>query len=90
MIGPGQSGYSPTLSNSVNINQFPSSYYIDFSENYDFYAIGGTKFTGFLNINNLLDKQPPGGELPWVAFIAGGTPYDVIGRAFKVGLRFSY
>ena len=90
LIGPGQSGYSPTKSNSVNINQFPSSYYIDFAENYDFYSDGNLKLTGFLNVNNLLDKQPPGGMLAWVGFIQGGSPYDIIGRAFKLGVRFNY
>ena len=90
LIGPGQTGYSPTLSNSVNINQFPSSYYIDLAENYDFYDNGNLKLTGFLNVNNILDKQPPGGMLAWVAFIQGGSPYDIIGRAFKLGIRFKY
>jgi iron complex outermembrane receptor protein len=90
LIGPGQSGYDPTLSNSVNQNQFPAAYYIDFAENYDFYSDGNLKFTAFLNVNNLLDKDPPGRFRAVIAFLAGGDPYDLIGRTFKAGIRFKF
>ena len=90
LIGPGQSGYSPTLANSVNINQFPEQQYFDFAESYDFYTEDNTKLTAFLNINNLLDKDPPGRDLAVVAYLAGGDPYDTIGRTFKGGIRFKF
>ena len=90
LVGPGQAGYSPTLANSVNRNQFPSAYTFNLSENYDFYNDGGTKLTAYLNVNNLLDKDPPGHFQPVVAFLAGGNPYDLIGRTFKFGVRFKF
>ena len=90
LLGPGQAGYSPTLANSVNRNQFPSAYTFNLSENYDFYNDGGTKLTAFLNVNNLLDKDPPGHFQSVVAFLAGGNPYDLIGRTFKGGIRFNF
>ncbi len=39
----------------------------------------------YLNIENITNKKPP-----VVAISLGGSPYDLIGRNFKVGMRFRY
>ena len=95
LTGPGQPNYDAlardlTKTNTVDRNQFPSAYTINLSENYDFYNDGGTKLTAYLNVNNLLDKDPPGHFQSVVAFLAGGNPYDLIGRTFKGGIRFQF
>lgn len=40
---------------------------------------------GYFTVDNLFDKQPP-----IVAISINGTAYDLIGRAFKVGVRIAY
>jgi iron complex outermembrane receptor protein len=90
LIGPGQNGYSPALANSVNINQFPAQIYYDLSESYEIWKDDGQALTLFGTVNNLLDKDPPGGGTAFVAFITGGQPYDLIGRTFKGGVRFKF
>ncbi len=45
----------------------------------------------FLNIQNLLDTQPPivaDGANPGLQFPTNRSRYDVIGRYFTLGLRF--
>jgi outer membrane receptor protein involved in Fe transport len=90
LIGPGEKGYSPTLPNSVNINQFPAQVYVDLSEAYDIWTDNNNAVTLYGTVTNLLDKDPPGGGLGFVAFITGGNPYDVIGRTYKAGVRFKF
>ncbi len=88
LVGPGQPGYSPTLSNSTNINQYPSSYYVDLSEQYRLGEVLGGDMSIFFNVKNLLDKSEP--ALGLIAFVTGGDPYDKIGRTYKLGLRVNF
>lgn len=88
MIGPGQVGYSPTLPNSVNINQFPAQIYADLSESYDIWTDNNQVVTLYGNVTNLFDKDPP--PFAFVAFITGGDPYDLLGRSYKAGVRFKF
>jgi outer membrane receptor protein involved in Fe transport len=85
LIGPGQPGYNPALSNSINMNLFPSALYLNWAGQYELPSSGQRELQVFAGINNLANKQPPFGAI--IAFASGGNPYDVIGRTFKVGFR---
>ncbi|PZQ58749.1 MAG: hypothetical protein DI570_17300 [Phenylobacterium zucineum] len=86
-FGPGEDGYDPTLSTSINKNTFPSHVYFNLNGAYDFEQFG-RKFQLFANVNNLFDKDPPAFAI--AAINLGGNPYDYVGRTFKVGLRFGF
>jgi outer membrane receptor protein involved in Fe transport len=86
-VGPGEDGYDPGASNSLNKNVFPAQVYFNLNGAYDFERFG-RKFQLFANVNNLLDKDPPAFAI--AAINLGGNPYDYVGRTFKLGLRFDF
>jgi outer membrane receptor protein involved in Fe transport len=86
-VGPGEDGYDPGASNSLNKNVFPAQIYFNLNGAYDFERFG-RKFQLFANVNNLLDKDPPAFAI--AAINLGGNPYDYVGRTFKLGLRFDF
>jgi iron complex outermembrane receptor protein len=79
----------------INDNHVPSAVYVDAAFMYDFGAdVGGRpgKYQAFLNISNLLHKDPP-----LVPMLAGAisiptatNTYDLMGRYFTAGLRFNF
>ncbi len=85
LIGPDDPAYSLSNPNSINRNLWPVPMYFDTQLGYDLVKGDGKLLHLYLNINNLFDKQPPIVALP----LSGG-PYDLIGRAFKLGVRFNY
>ena len=85
-IGPDDSRYSPTLSNSINKNLWPSTLYFNVNASYELLRDGDRRIQLFGVIDNLLDKDPPIGAMTFL----GGNPYNLMGRYFKVGARFSY
>ncbi|HET7282238.1 MAG TPA: TonB-dependent receptor [Sphingomicrobium sp.] len=95
-IGPGKFGtvlHEGTGANSVNRNTVPAFLYLNPSASYRFHLRGGRSVELFTAVNNLLDKDPP--MIPSGA--AGGINesstngqfYDVVGRFFRFGVRFS-
>jgi outer membrane receptor protein involved in Fe transport len=95
-IGPGKFGtilHEGAGANSVNRNTVPAFLYLNPSASYRFHLRGGRSVELFTAINNLLDKDPP--LIPSGA--AGGINesstngqfYDVVGRFFRFGVRFS-
>ncbi|MCI3131088.1 TonB-dependent receptor plug domain-containing protein [Phenylobacterium aquaticum] len=86
-IGPGEAGYSPTLSNSINKNVYPALAYVNLNGTYDF-KVGERRYQVFANANNLFDTNPPAYAI--AAINLGGNPYDYVGRTFKLGLRFGF
>jgi outer membrane receptor protein involved in Fe transport len=78
--------------NTINRNKIPAYAYLDLSAEYNAEMKGGQKVSFFGVVNNLLDTDPP--LIP--SGTGGGTSgsstnsvfYDVIGRAFRVGIRF--
>ena len=70
-----------------NENNIPAIAYtnLDFSLT----KVAGGKATLFVNVSNLFDKQPPviNIAVPGSSFQTERTLYDVIGRAFTVGVR---
>lgn len=86
-VGPGEAGYSPTLSNSINKNTFPALAYLNLNGAYDF-KYGDRNYQVFANVNNLLDTEPPAYAI--AAINLGGNPYDYVGQTFKLGVRFGF
>jgi outer membrane receptor protein involved in Fe transport len=87
-IGPDDPNYSPALSNSINVNYIKNRVYFTLSGTYDIIKNDGHKLQTYFVIDNLLNKDPP----YYLGSGAGtnGQFYDTIGRAFKVGARFSF
>lgn len=88
LVGPGQLGYSTTLPNSTNNNHIPAYYYVNVNAQYDIIKRGRQSIQLFGAINNLFDKDPP--IAPSSFGPTNNVLYDVIGRTYRVGLRFSY
>jgi outer membrane receptor protein involved in Fe transport len=87
LIGPDDPSYSPTLSNSINVNRRPPVAYLNLSARYELMREGERSFEMFGVVNNVFDKDPP----PFAAYNpVGGVLYDVIGRSYRVGFRFKY
>jgi len=88
LVGPNQKGYSPTLANSTNNNRIPAYTYVNFNTQYDIIKDGGRNVQLFAAINNLFDKDPP--AAPSSFGPTNNVLYDVLGRTYRVGVRFSY
>lgn len=81
-VGPDEANYSPTLSNSINNNVVPSYTLVNMGASYDFGSKGQRREV-YATVNNVFDRDPP--------YPANGSAYyDLLGRAFKVGVRFSF
>ena len=73
-------------SNSINRNIWPGALYFDMRFAYDVYDKSDSKkIQLYLNINNIMNKQPP-----IIADQIGNSPWDLVGRDFKLGVRFAY
>jgi outer membrane receptor protein involved in Fe transport len=77
---------------TINDNHIDGAFYVDLALSYDF-GIAGAETQMFFNVNNLFNRDP--------AIVASGpagsayaTPatnqslYDLLGRTFRVGIRF--
>ena len=95
-VGPGVFStilHEGTGTNSVNRNSVPAFLYLNPSASYRFKLRGGRSVELFTAVNNLLDTDPP--MIPSGA--AGGINesstngqfYDVVGRFFRFGARFT-
>lgn len=86
--GPGETGYNPGLTYSVDDNTIGNYFLFNATASYAFDMAGVESSEAFLSINNLLDRDPP--------FSAGavgganGALYDVLGRTFRFGLRMKF
>ncbi len=83
---PAWTSYAPT----IDYNHIASRFYHDLSISYDFMETDqGGKLTGFLNIMNLMDKEPPmvASTNYWYMNV-NPQLYDAIGRKFYAGIRF--
>lgn len=83
--GPGEQGYDPAASNSINKNTFGGQALYNLNVAYDF-SMDGRDMQVFGNVNNLFDRHPP--DYAIAAINLGGNPYDYVGRTFKIGVRF--
>jgi hypothetical protein len=83
---PTDAGYDPASSLSINNNRFPAVVYLNGGVNY---KLGNdeTGVTLYAIVDNILDKDPPVGTF---GNVVTNNPYDVLGRAFRIGARFRY
>jgi len=86
-LTPGTAEYNAVAArnDSINRNIWPEVLQFDTRFAYDIVSEGDKRLQAYLNIENITNKKPP-----IVAISLGGSPYDLIGRNFKVGMRFRY
>ncbi len=83
---------STVTNRTINDNHIDGAFYLDTSLTFDV-ETGGKDMQFYLAITNLLDKDPPV-VAPGPAGSAYATPatnqslYDLLGRTFRVGVRF--
>ena len=82
-IGSGKFDTTFTLPTDINDNSVPSRTVVNAQLSYD---VGqpGHRREFFLNVANVFNTRPPG-----YFVYSGGPNYERIGRAFRVGLRFT-
>ena len=85
--GPDDPDYNPAANNSINRNRFPSSTLWNLSTTYNLIEEDNRNLQLFGVVENLFDKDPP---LVALYIVPGGNPYDLVGRNFKAGIRFSF
>lgn len=85
-VGPGDEGYDPKAANSISNNRVEGRFYLNLSAQYDFNVGDGRKLQLFGVVNNLFDRDPP---VAPGSHVTNPVLFDVVGRAYKVGLRFS-
>jgi iron complex outermembrane recepter protein len=87
-------GTAALLASDVGINNLPSRTYWNASAQYQLWDNGTRgRLALFGNINNIFDRDPPAfpsgnAAIPSQASLA--ADFDKIGRAFTLGVRFSY
>lgn len=85
-----------TIANrTINDNHIDGAYYLDAAVSYDLEFAGMESTQVFFNVNNILNRDP---EI--VAYGPAGTAYgnpstnqgvyDILGRVYRVGVRFKY
>ncbi len=85
--GPDDPDYNPASNNSINKNRFPSSTLWNTTLSYDLIREDKRRLQLFGVVENLFDKDPP---LVALYIVPGGNPYDLVGRNFKTGVRFTF
>jgi iron complex outermembrane receptor protein len=87
LVGPDQPGYSPSLSNSININRVPAQAYVNLQFQWTIKEnANGKRLQIYGAVNNLFNNDPPN----YINSPFGPTNpvlYDVVGRTFRFGVR---
>jgi outer membrane receptor protein involved in Fe transport len=85
--GSGVVNHWPTSdTRSVDVNHYDAVAYVDLAENYDL-TVAGANFTLFGAVENLLNTNPvvvPGGGF------GTNSMYDLLGRSYRMGVRFKF
>jgi len=86
-VGGGK--YDHQLEGLIDDNTVSSAFYVDLSAQYTLSNLGGIQVYG--SVNNLFDKDPPVDPSSFFEPIATNPAlYDVIGRYFTLGVRYSF
>ena len=86
---------STVANRTVNRNDIAGAFYVDLQINREF-EIAGAKTTAFVSIKNLFDTDPvlvgngPTGNNTPAYPQTNRSLYDVLGRVFRVGVRFGF
>ncbi|WP_336961423.1 TonB-dependent receptor [Sphingobium aquiterrae] len=89
-LGKGVASNQPETSRTGipdQYNHIPAVWYFELAENYDI-SIGGHKVTLFGVAENLFDRDPP--PIPNGRAFGSDAPYDLLGRTYRVGMRFKF
>lgn len=89
LIGPDEEGYDPALPNSISDNRVGAWTYVNLNASYEIWRDGDRGLQVFGVINNLFDKDPPV-ALPSSFGPTNNVLYDVLGRRYRIGVRFQY
>ncbi|WP_213978987.1 TonB-dependent receptor [Sphingomonas sp. dw_22] len=71
-----------------DLNHVDPVWYFELAENYDI-SLGNRKVTLFGVVENLFDRQPEPIPSSGTSF-GTAAPYDLIGRTYRLGLRFKF
>ncbi len=71
-----------------NTNDVPSALYFDLTGQYSIANVGGNDLVVFGAVNNITDKDAP--RLPGANGSGNNVLFDVVGRAYKLGLRYKF
>lgn len=88
-LGPGTITNQPETSRTgipAAFNHVKPVWYFELAQNYDIKA-GGRKITLFGVVENLFDRRPEPIPSSGTSF-GTSAPYDLLGRSYRVGLRF--
>jgi outer membrane receptor protein involved in Fe transport len=79
VAGGGAAGTVAASTGTTSKNRWPGQYFLNSAVQYKV----NDHVSGFLNIDNLLDRQPP-------ALATSAAVYDFIGRRYRIGVRANY
>lgn len=88
-VGPGQDGYNPLSPTSINDNSVSSVTYVNLNAQFTVWERGEQQIQLFGVVNNLFDKDPPN-DIPSSFGPTNNVLYDVVGRYYRAGVRFSF
>jgi outer membrane receptor protein involved in Fe transport len=89
LVGPDSPFYNPALANSISRNLFPGQVLFNANASYDIVNGDGRTLQIYAIVNNVFDRAPS--KQGAIAFNQNGVQYyDLIGRLFRVGARFSF
>ncbi|MFN3727390.1 MAG: TonB-dependent receptor plug domain-containing protein [Allosphingosinicella sp.] len=77
---------STTQAPTYELNRVSGAFYVDLNLTTRFDALGRGRGEFFINVTNLLDADPI--VLPETGLAANSTYSDLLGRAYRVGVRF--
>ena len=77
---------STTNNPTIDYNHMAGAFYLDFGANYLF----GEKTMAYLKIDNALNKDPAPAPQTNVGYGANPFLYDILGRMYRVGVRYNF
>jgi len=89
LVGPQDESYDPALSNSINDNRIGAWTYVNLNASVDIWTDGPRNIELYGAIANLFDKDPPV-DAPSSFGPTNNVLYDVVGRTYRMGVRFRY
>ncbi|RAK52401.1 TonB-dependent receptor plug domain-containing protein [Phenylobacterium deserti] len=71
---------------TIDQNTMKGAFYVDLGGSFDFTE----KFTGYFKINNLFDRDPEPSPQTNTGLDVNPALYDLLGRVYRVGLRYNF
>jgi len=85
-IDPSDAAYATTTVNTINDNKVDSVVYFNLNASYKFGQDG--RYQVFGQVNNLLNEEPP--SAPQLQFPSNPVYFDLVGRTYRAGIRFTF